>query len=311
MIRVVATRWGSGLALLLAATAACTASASTPTSTTSTVAPSPAPTGTTDTMALGDRPFNLQVPASYRSGVAAPLVILLHGYTSSGSRQEGYMKFTPESDKRGFLYATPDGTADAMGNRFWNATTACCDFYGSQVDDEKYLVDIIKTVSAKYTVDPKRVYLIGHSNGAFMSYRMACDHADLIAGIAALNGAMMDDATACRPSRPVSVLNIRSTADDTIVNNGGVIAGHAYPSTDVTVGDWVKLDGCASATPDTSAPLIDLESQVSGLDTSINRYPGCRNSTVELWRIRDAGHIPRFTENFVPDVMNFLYAQSL
>ena len=53
-----------------------------------------------------------------------PLIVLLHGYTSSGAGQEGYFKLTPEAEKRGFLYATPDGTQDTRGNRFWNATDA-------------------------------------------------------------------------------------------------------------------------------------------------------------------------------------------
>jgi poly(3-hydroxybutyrate) depolymerase len=42
-------------------------------------------------------------------------------------------------------------------------------FYGSGVDDEGYLISIIDLVSAKYNVDLKRVYLIGHSNGGFMA----------------------------------------------------------------------------------------------------------------------------------------------
>ena len=108
--------------------------------------------------------------------------MLLHGYTSSGQEQEAYLKFAPEADRRGVLYATPDGTTDARNNRFWNATDACCNLYGSTVDDCAYLVDLIKAVSAQYTVDTQRVYLVGHSNGAFMSFRMACDHADVIAG---------------------------------------------------------------------------------------------------------------------------------
>ncbi len=98
-----------------------------------------------------------------------------------------------EAEKRGLLYAVPDGTTDTRGDRFWNATAACCNFYGSTVDDSTYLTEVIAAVSARYSVDPARVYLAGHSNGAFMSFRMACEHADLIAAIAVLNGAMVND----------------------------------------------------------------------------------------------------------------------
>lgn len=289
------------LALALAGTATACGSPST-----ATWLPVAATPGIIDTIAVGNRPFTLYVPGSYRPGRATSLVILLHGYGASGANQEDQMRFTPEADKRGFLYATPDGSTDAAGYRFWNATPACCNFYESDVDDEIYLINVIKAVSARYTVDATRVYLIGYSNGAFMSYRMACDQAGLIAGIAALNGAMPEDMSSCRPSRPVSVLNIRGSADGTILNSGGLFRGNRYPSTGTTVGDWVKLDGCSSAKPDTSAALIDLESEVSGPDTTISRYRDCKKSKVELWVIRDGGHKPRLTTNFGPNVINFL-----
>jgi len=98
----------------------------------------------TQTITVGSRPFTLHVPSSYRRGTAAPLLILLHGYTSSGDEQERYLKFAPEADRRGVLYATPDGSQGARGNRFWNATDACCNFSGSTVDDGAYLLDIIR-----------------------------------------------------------------------------------------------------------------------------------------------------------------------
>ena len=35
---------------------------------------------------------------------------------------------------------------------------------------------MLDDIAEDYTVDPARVYLIGFSNGAFMSYRLACHH---------------------------------------------------------------------------------------------------------------------------------------
>jgi polyhydroxybutyrate depolymerase len=267
--------------------------------------------GGAETITVGSRPFTLHVPSGYRSGTPAPLLVLLHGYTSSAEEQERYLKFAPEADRRGVLYATPDGTLDSRNNRFWNATDACCNLYGSTVDDGAYLIDVIKAVSAKYTVDTRRVYLFGHSNGAFMSYRMACEHADVIAGIAALNGAMWSDLSKCAPSRPVSVLHIRGTTDSTIDNDGGVIAGHRYPGTAETVADWVSLDGCG-ATPEVTPDSLDFESAVAGAETGVSRYPGCREgSRVELWAIKGGRHVPAFSAAFAPAVFDFLLAQSL
>jgi polyhydroxybutyrate depolymerase len=38
-----------------------------------------------------------------------------------------------------------------------------------------YLGAVIDDVAAHYTVDPKRFFVIGHSNGGFMAHRLACE----------------------------------------------------------------------------------------------------------------------------------------
>ncbi len=186
----------------------------------------------------------------------APLVILLHGYTASGSLEELYLNITAESNKRGFLYAHPDGTTDSQGNQFWNATDACCNFEGSKVDDSAYISTLIKDVQAAYNVDAKRIYLIGHSNGAFMSYRMACEHGDQIAAFASLAGAMYSDVTKCAAKEPVSLLEIHGTADDTIAYEGGTIVSATYPSAATSVADWVTFDKCNKSPDAAAAPSI-------------------------------------------------------
>ena len=82
----------------------------------------------------GDRPVTVHVPPSYDPATPTPLVIMLHGYGASGAIEEFYLDITPAADARGFLYAHPDGTLEAGApspKRFWNATDACCNFYGS------------------------------------------------------------------------------------------------------------------------------------------------------------------------------------
>ena len=272
-------------------------------------ATAPANAKGTLTIQDGQRPFTLHVPNSYDPATPAALVVLMHGYTATGAVQEAYLKFTPESDKRGFLYAYPDGMVDPMHKHFWNATDACCDLYGSKVDDSTYLSDLIKKVESLYTVDAKRVYLIGHSNGAFMSFRLACDHADQITAIAALNGAMWSDLSRCQPSHPVSILDIRGTADMTINYKGGAIVGHAYPSAATTDADWLRFDKCAARPA--KAPALDLVQDLPEAETSVNRYSvGCTSgSTVETWTIVGGGHIPHFGPAFAPDVMDYLLSQ--
>jgi polyhydroxybutyrate depolymerase len=302
-----ATSGGGGSAASTTATG--TSAATGATSSSSTGAGGGSSAACTETKFGDDRPVALHVPTSYSCDKGAPLVILLHGYGASGDIEEFYLNVTAESDKRGFLYAHPTGTTETAGmsKAFWNATDACCNFYDSKIDDSAYLSKLIKDVQAAYNVDPKRIYLIGHSNGAFMSYRMACEHGDQIAAIASLAGAMYDDVTQCPAATPVSVLQIHGTADETVTYTGGKFV-NTYPSAATTVADWVAIDKCG-ATPDTSAAPLDIVSSLAGSETTVTSYTGCQSGTgVTFWSMTGGTHIPAFTPSFIPRVVDFLYA---
>ncbi len=184
------------LALVLAL-AACASSSPAAKSSTTTTAPSGSPSTSTPVDANGaaatgptsaqealvaERPFTLRVPPGTDPARPAPLLVLLHGYGVTGAIQEAYLELSPVTDAHGMLLAVLDGTTNAVGKQFWNATDACCG-PRSTVDDSAYITAVIADVEAEHAVDPKQVYLMGHSNGGFMSYRMACDHADEIAAI--------------------------------------------------------------------------------------------------------------------------------
>jgi polyhydroxybutyrate depolymerase len=223
--------------------------------------------------------------------------------------QSLYFGLEPLAEKYGFLYAHPDGTLDSSGKRFWNATDACCVFDGADVDDSAYLTGLIDEIGARYNVDPKRVFFLGHSNGGFMSHRMACDHADRIAAIASLAGANFSDSSKCQPNEPVSVLQIHGTADDTILYEGGVIGGASYPGAVQTVEQWATLNGCDLA-PQDIAPALDLDEKLPGDETTVSRYAqNCQaGSVVELWTIQGGAHLPQLSPNFGPRVIEFLLA---
>ena len=155
---------------------------------------------------------------------------------------------------------------DSDGNRFWNATDACCNFDRAAVDDVAYLTDVIAEIQAELAIDPKRIALVGHSNGGFMSYRMACEQADLVSAIVSLAGATFADPADCAPSEPVSVVQIHGTADDVILYEGGgpfTDATGPYPGAETTAEIWATYDGCG----ETSSPLsakVDVDVRPRG-----------------------------------------------
>lgn len=253
----------------------------------------------------------LHVPAKYDKSTPAPLVVLLHGYTSSGKQQESYMKFGELADTYGFLLATPDGTREdsERNHRFWNATEACCNFHGSDVDDSAYVRSVIDLVKAEYSVDPNRVYLIGHSNGGFMSYRMAYDHSDTIAAIVSLAGASLSDLELPAPGNPVHVLQIHGTEDGTIAYSGSEIGETTYPGAKESVERWAAYNGCeVEAT--VSETTIDLDKGIDGAETTVTKYSsGCGpGGAAELWTIEGGGHIPSLSDSFTKHVIEWLFA---
>ena len=255
----------------------------------------------------GPRPFDLELPAAYISAKPAPLIISLHGYTASGANQERYFKLAAVASARGILYVAPDGTLDSAGHRFWNATPACCNFYGSTVDDEAYIVRIIDSVSKSYRVDPKRIYIVGHSNGGFMTHHMACSHSDLIAAIASFSGATYKDQATCTPREPITVLQIWGTSDETIAYEGGALT-NPYPGAMETISDWAKLDKCNSTLIKVKAK-INLEALIPGAETTVSHYRGCaKKTTVELWSIAGGHHVPKLIPDFATKLVNFLLA---
>ena len=221
------------------------------------------------------------------------------------------------NEERGFR--APDGSRSSSGERFWNATDACCDAHHSGEDDSSYLESLIEEIEAAAQIDAKRVYLIDHSNGGFMSYRMACDHADRLAAIVSLAGASWADPSDCRPSEPVAVLQIHGTADDTVHYDGGTVSdvgigkdGAPYPGVDAMLAAWTEYDGCKPGIAATDS-LMDVDRTIDGssgpAEATVFRASGCQpGGAVELWKIPGGGHVPELAPTFADAVVDFLFA---
>ena len=128
-------------------------------------------------ISVGDvRPAQVLIPGTLKAKVAAPLLVALPGFTATPNDLLALVDLTAEAYKRGVVLALPSGSKNGGGLPFWNATGSCCDFEKSGVDDSKYLMDLIKQISAKVSIDAKRIYFFGHSNGGFKSYTVACNN---------------------------------------------------------------------------------------------------------------------------------------
>jgi len=261
------------------------------------------------------RSVNLYYPSAYDGHTPLPLVVLLHGYGQRGAGAADWLQFRPLAEARGLLWCCPDGTIDVWGTPFWNATDACCNFQGAGVDDAGYLRSVIEEIAGNFAVDRKRIYLVGLSNGAFMAYRMACQHADLIAGIASIAG-MTFLGSNYQPSEPVHILHIHGTADTTVPYGGGSMGPPMFPSilpplpgALQSVQMWAGYNGCVGQVTE-AGPSLDLVLDVPGLDTVVTRYTNNPlGGAVELWSVEGVSHSPTPSAEFSPRLIDWLLAR--
>ena len=218
------------------------------------------------------RSFAVYRPASAPPASGYPLVVMLHGGFGSGAQAEATYGWDERADAAGFVVAYPDGI-----NRAWNGG-GCCGLPAREgVDDVAFIEAMVARIAAEVAVDPARIYATGMSNGAIMTYRLACE-SDLFAAVAPVAGNQL---TSCSEAKPVSLLHIHG-ADDTQVrldgSRGAGVARIAGPPLAQVLEQWRVRDSCRAFQSSTAAEVT----------TSVATCPQGR--TVEWIVVAGAGH---------------------
>jgi polyhydroxybutyrate depolymerase len=190
--------------------------------------------------------YLVHVPKSYRPGRATPVLIALHGGGGNADFQADDSKYRliSKSEQSGFIAVFPNGYSRFGGKlATWNAGTCCAGAVRNNVDDVGFIREVIHRVERQASIDPQRVFATGMSNGAMMSWRLACE-APEIRGIAPVEGT--DNTTHCTPAHPVPVIQFHALDDPNVPFNGGVgprsIARVRFTSVPDTQAKWVRLN---------------------------------------------------------------------
>jgi polyhydroxybutyrate depolymerase len=228
------------------------------------VCPSPVlkPGDTNETVQVGSlgRSYVLHVPSAYAGTKPVPLVLDFHALTGTGMRERNASPYPAQTDSEGVIMAFPNGLAGPAGTA-WNIGPCCVEESdGVPVDDVAFAKAVVADVASIACIDPKRVYAVGTSMGGGLAHYLACRAADVFAGVAPSAFDLVDEnAKDCAPSRPITVISFRGTADTLVPYDGG--PSSVVPGMPVTflgaVGTfkkWAQLDGCTGSP---SAPDIN------------------------------------------------------
>jgi polyhydroxybutyrate depolymerase len=247
-----------------------------------------------------DRPAELFLPVSNQANEPSGLLVNLHGYSGDSISQTNYTYLKEAALNAGLAYIAPNGMKDGSGNRFWNASNACCDFAKTGVNDVEYIDFLIDEISASYNLDKSRIYLFGHSNGHFMSYQYLCTSKNQVAAIAGLAGSMDADPAQCA-GKSGNILHIHGDSDATIFYQGGALFSQSYPSVDEITKRWSANNECSTG----NEKELDLVAYMSGAETSVLPFT-CTKGSLELWKIKGGVHVPTLDSGFADKVVSWL-----
>ena len=260
----------------------------------------------------GDRPATLLIPQTSDTTAAGSLIVLLHGYGSNSREVDLYFLFSQWVDKGNFALLLPDGTTNEIDDQFWNGTHECCDLFGAEPDDVGYITSLVE--EAREHVEFEHVFAVGHSNGGFMSYRLACEDLPGLIGIVTLAGGAHSTAEECRVPDPLSVLQIHGTEDRLVLYETGRLPTHPdserrpVPGAWDSVSRWAERAQC-DLDDVKELPAINTDSVVAGNETTVKQLSsGCADGTVmELWTIEGGGHVPLvWGTDFTPKILGWI-----
>lgn len=266
-----------------------------------------------------EREFFVHVP--YGKDESLPVVLALHGYTSTATGFQAAHDLNAHADKSGYIIVYPQGShfvaEDPDGGPYrvtsWNDLAAnlglkaegphctadafeypcppecgACDrcSWTSCYDDVGFIDRLLDVVHAEFGTDETRTYVLGVSNGAMLALRLGCSRAERFAAVAPIIG-QLAPGYACSPAVDLPMLHLYGGKDDTVRFDGQPAGdGFLYTTAESTARVWAGSLAC-EAGPEAWANATSVEAGLTCTAYSDCRVPG---HEVVSCMDPDAGH---------------------
>lgn len=233
------------------------------------------------------RTYTVNLPPNYYQSAGFSLVIALHGGGGDALQFETTSKLTEKANAAGFIVVYPEGVQSTgpLGARSWNAGNCCAYASDNNINDVTFISRLINKLTLTYKINPKKVYVTGHSNGGMMAYRLACELSGKVAAIAA-NASTMVVSQPCSPSRAVPILHMHSVLDTHVPYKGGMGSGVGtegvyLPAVRTVLNGWAQRNNCQ-----TPAQVI-----INNSSYKLARWSNCNsNAIIDYYLTQDGGH---------------------
>ena len=120
------------------------------------------------------RHYYLYVPKNHDKATPAPLIVVLHGSGDNGLMP--VKRWRDLAEKEGILIAGPN----SVDPQNWRIPT----------DAPEFIYEMVEMLRQKHSIDPKRIYLFGHSGGAIVALYLALLQSEYFAAASIHAGAM-------------------------------------------------------------------------------------------------------------------------
>lgn len=230
------------------------------------------------------RTYFVHLPLSYNSSNSYPVIFAMHGGGALGYQGiEGQSQLSELADSENFIVVYPEGL-ERIGFRTWNAGDCCPSATILGTDDAGFIYELLEKLALELSIDSKKVYATGFSNGGQLAYKLANRYPNKFAAVSAVAGVLQD--FPFNPARKVPIIHFHSYQDSTAPFNGGFsdapFINFEFPSVDSTLLLIANNYNCG---------LIKQTIFSNPNTYDFFRYSNCENNApIELYVSQDGGH---------------------
>lgn len=281
------------------------------------VAPRLATTVTPLSITVGDisRHYITVVPDNLKPN--APLWVVLHGASSNAEQMRFITGYQLEelAAREGFVVVYADGYKQSWHD---GRTATKYPARTENVDDVRFLNQLIATIADKHGIDAGRVYGFGYSNGAHMLYKMMARSPQTFAAIVAAAANMSEPGSTDNPelATPTPIMLVAGTKDPLNPYAGGRSGSRGNPlgqvrSASGTAEAFARVNGVGGPASDAhvnsvdGAPKRTLVAGNEGRRRSVvlKEYGAGSAHPVRLYTVKGGGHVVPSTGYRAPRIM--------